>query len=260
MSVPLVSIITVTLNAEHVLEKTIASVFHQTYTSIEYLIIDGGSTDSTLEIIQSYKAKITYWHSKKDRGIYDAMNQGIKLAKGEALLMLNAGDWLEPTAIEKMVNQANGEIKDKIIACHWQVYFDKPIPPIFRQASFDFHKTVGLCHQGVLIGKNLYDLFGLYDDTLQLLGDYDFYVRVWKKKKESFIGVPFYLAHYQYEGLTTRHALKSNHERWKVINRYFTWYEAIPIRVVTLSAIIIRSWRFCISPFAQFQIFKLFRR
>jgi len=244
MNTPLVSIITVTLNAGNDLEKTMLSVLRQTYSSIEYLLIDGGSTDNTLEIIQFFEAQISYWHSTKDHGVYDAMNQGIKIAKGEAFLMLNAGDWLEPNAIEKMVNQANGQIKDKIIACNWQVYFNKPLAPIFRQASFDFHKTVRLCHQGVLIGKNIHNQFGNYDDSLRFLGDYDFYIRVWRRKKENFTHVPFYLTHYQYEGLTTQHALKSNQERWRVINRYFAWYEAIPIRVVTLSAILIRSLGF----------------
>jgi glycosyltransferase involved in cell wall biosynthesis len=89
---PLVSAITVVKNGERYLEKTIQSVINQTYTNIEYIIIDGGSTDNTLDIIQKYKNKIDCWVSENDKGIYDGMNKGIDLAKGEWVIFINAGD------------------------------------------------------------------------------------------------------------------------------------------------------------------------
>lgn len=251
MNMPLVSIITVTLNAENDLEKTIQSVLQQSYSSIEYLIIDGGSSDQTLAIIESYGKKINYWHSTKDKGIYDAMNQGIKIAQGDALLLLNAGDWLASNAIEEMVTYTHGQIKDKIIACNWQVFYKNGLTPYFRQASFDFNRTVGLCHQGVLIGKNIYTEVGFYDDSLRFVGDYDYYIRIWRQKPSAFVYAPFYLTYYQYEGMTTQNSLQSNQERWKVINRYFRWYEAIPIRIVTLVAIVFRTFIYYSNSFTQ---------
>ena len=97
---PLVSIITVSYNAEKTIEQTILSVLNQTYTNIEYIIIDGKSTDGTNEIIQKYKDKIAYYVSEKDSGIYNAMNKGIKAANGLLIGIVNSDDFYELDAVE----------------------------------------------------------------------------------------------------------------------------------------------------------------
>ena len=91
---PIISIITVVFNGEKYLEETIQSVLNQTYDNVEYIIIDGGSTDGTLGIIKKYEDKIDYWVSEKDKGIYDAMNKGILVATGDWINFINAGDRL----------------------------------------------------------------------------------------------------------------------------------------------------------------------
>jgi glycosyltransferase involved in cell wall biosynthesis len=103
-SEPLVSIITVVFNGERYLEETIKSVINQTYKNIEYIIIDGGSTDNTLNIIKKYEDKIDYWISEKDKGIYDAINKGIKLSRGELIGIINADDYYEIDVLEKVVS------------------------------------------------------------------------------------------------------------------------------------------------------------
>jgi len=100
---PLISVITVVYNDEKYLEETIQSVIHQTYVNVEYIIIDGGSTDGTLNIIKKYEDKIDYWVSEKDSGIYDAMNKGINIASGEWINFMNAGDrFYDSKVIEKV--------------------------------------------------------------------------------------------------------------------------------------------------------------
>ncbi|MDR2910496.1 MAG: glycosyltransferase [Bacteroidales bacterium] len=88
------SIITINLNNVAGLQKTIESVVKQTFTDYEYIVIDGGSTDGSADIIKQHANKITYWVSEPDKGIYNAMNKGIRVAKGEYCLFLNSGDWL----------------------------------------------------------------------------------------------------------------------------------------------------------------------
>lgn len=89
---PRVTVITVVFNGKEHIEKTIQNVLNQNYSNLEYILIDGGSTDGTLDIIKQYEANITYWISEKDRGIYDAMNKGLALASGEWVSFMNAGD------------------------------------------------------------------------------------------------------------------------------------------------------------------------
>ena len=97
---PLISVVTVVFNGGRTIEKTINSIINQTYDNIEYLIIDGASTDNTLDIIKKYEDKIDYWQSERDEGIYDAMNKGIRLATGDYIALLNADDWYELNTCE----------------------------------------------------------------------------------------------------------------------------------------------------------------
>lgn len=100
---PLVSIITVVYNADNCLEETIKSVINQNYKNIEYIIIDGGSTDNTLSIIKKYEKQIKMWISEPDNGIYEAMNKGISLCQGEIVGIINAGDTYTSNAISIVV-------------------------------------------------------------------------------------------------------------------------------------------------------------
>jgi glycosyltransferase involved in cell wall biosynthesis len=95
MNNPLISIITIVYNGITTLEQTILSVINQTYKNSEYIIIDGGSTDSTVDIIKKYEKHFAYWLSEPDKGIYNAMNKGIKLSSGKYIALLNSDDWLE---------------------------------------------------------------------------------------------------------------------------------------------------------------------
>jgi len=105
---PLVSIITIVYNGEKHLQQTIESVLGQSYKPIEYLVVDGGSTDNSLSIIRSYGERIARWKSEKDRGISDAFNKGLSMVSGEIIGIINADDWYEPEAVERAVEALVG--------------------------------------------------------------------------------------------------------------------------------------------------------
>jgi len=102
---PLVTVVTVVFNGEKYLERTILSVINQDYDNIEYIIIDGGSTDSTLDIVRHYEHAIDYWVSEPDKGIYDAMNKGVLCTKGEYVIHLNSDDYFEKNVISRVVSK-----------------------------------------------------------------------------------------------------------------------------------------------------------
>jgi hypothetical protein len=102
---PLITVVTVVFNGEEFLEETIQSIINQTYDNVEYIIIDGGSTDGTLDIIRKYEHAIDYWVSEKDKGIYDAMNKGIKLATGDWVNFMNAGDSFFSIGVIQNINE-----------------------------------------------------------------------------------------------------------------------------------------------------------
>ena len=122
---PLVSIITVVYNGDEFLEETINSVISQTYKVIEYIIVDGGSTDGTIGIIDKYKNYINKFVSEPDKGLYDAMNKGIGMASGVLIGMINSDDWYELDAVETMVN----------------AYLEKPTKTIFHADRYDIFEN-----------------------------------------------------------------------------------------------------------------------
>ena len=119
---PKISIITPCYNAAQYIEQTILSIINQDYDNIEYIIIDGGSTDGSLELIKENESNINYWVSEPDKGIYNAMNKGIMAAKGEYLLFLNGGDWFcNPESLSFLANKTGnfdiifGNLSDLLI-------------------------------------------------------------------------------------------------------------------------------------------------
>ena len=133
---PLVSIVTVVYNGEKHLEESIKSVINQTYDNVEYIIIDGGSTDGTVDIIKKYEDKIDYWVSEKDGGIYDAMNKGIVISHGKIIGIVNADDLIYPDTLAK-VSQAFKN--DEVMFTYGQVDLAGENSEIF-----DIAKSIGL--------------------------------------------------------------------------------------------------------------------
>lgn len=173
---PLLSIITVCFNSEKYLEQTIQSVINQTYDNIEYIIIDGGSTDSTLDIIRKYEDKIAYWVSEPDKGISDAFNKGINLAIGKLIGVINSDDWYKKDAIGKIVRcyLAN---KNSIIAAGMKIVDGNRLLNIRYSNPKKLKWKMSLCHISTFIPKHIYKKYGLYDINKKVAMDHELLLR-----------------------------------------------------------------------------------
>jgi glycosyltransferase involved in cell wall biosynthesis len=203
---PLVSIITVVYNGEKYLEQTILSVINQTYTNIEYLIIDGGSTDGTLDIIRKYEKHIAYWVSEPDKGLYDAMNKGIGLAKGELIGMINSDDWYEPNALEIVVNSCRQNPDKKIFhGDRFDILEDgtKHIKK-FQASRFKFlYYGMTYNHPSMFIQKDIYK-DQRYNIKLKALSDYEFVLKNFIHHPEFFLYIPMAYVNYRLDGISSK--------------------------------------------------------
>ena len=179
-----ISIVTVCFNSAKTIEKTIKSVLGQDYDNIEYIIIDGNSTDGTQEIIRKYEDKIAYWVSEPDNGIYDAMNKGIQAATGELIAFMNSGDWYEDGAISAVV--------EKYICTHADVLYGdvyKGHGDIKRLWSMqninmdELHWHMIFCHQGIFVKTEIQKMYG-FDACYQIAADYDFFLKIFIAEKQ----------------------------------------------------------------------------
>jgi len=159
--IPLISIITVVKNGERFIERTIKSVISQTYPSIEYIIIDGASQDNTLKIIKKYEKYISFWISEPDRSLYDAMNKGLKLAKGKYVWFMNAGDEIyDKTTLERIFaieKSADIYYGDTIIVDIYKrkIGFFRGLKAPKDLTWKSFMKGAVICHQSFIIKKVL---------------------------------------------------------------------------------------------------------
>jgi glycosyltransferase involved in cell wall biosynthesis len=201
---PIVSIITVCLNDKIGLEKTIKSILGQDFTDYEHLVIDGASTDGTLDILDRYKDRLAYLVSEKDAGIYDAMNKGIVKAKGIFLLFLNAGDYL---ANPQVLNSFFHTMPQTDIV-YGNLCFDygKKGQKIFTQPdtiSLGYLMKVTLLHPATFIKKDLFDQHGLYDTSYKMVADYDFFLKMFIKQNVSSSYINYTVAVFDTTGFSS---------------------------------------------------------
>lgn len=170
---PLISIITVVHNGEKILEQTIQSVITQTYKNIEYIIIDGNSSDKTIDIIKKYDTWIDYWISEADKGIYDAMNKGIDLAKGAWINFMNAGDrFYEIDTIEKVFKEC--KLDSDFIYGHHQINYDLNFRKIQKALPIkDFWKGMIFCHQSLFVKTHIMKCYK-FNIKNKVNADYEF--------------------------------------------------------------------------------------
>ena len=235
------SIITVTRNAEKVLEQTLLSVMNQTYNNIEYIIIDGASNDGTVEIIKRYESGINYWISEPDNGLYDAMNKGLQAATGDYVWFLNAGDVLQHhnivAELATIAEQAGlpdilyGEtdLMDKT----GKIFAERRLKTPQNLTWQSFKMGMLVCHQAFIAKRSIAPE---YDLQYHFSADFDWCIRCLKTvganlcvcPTDKIVNTQLRIVNYLYEGMTTANRKASLKERYAIMCHY---YGTIPTQI-----------------------------
>lgn len=223
---PKVSIITVCLNEVNAVRATCDSICRQDFNDFEWIVMDGGSTDGTLEILQEYASRMAHLISEPDGGIYEAMNKGIALAGGEYLLFLNAGDYLATDNALSLVAAAPacdiiyGDLEcleDSGQSNH--IHYPNQLPANYMLSHM-------IPHQASFIRKSLFDRFGMYDTTFRIAGDYEMFTRFLHHHRASTHHIPQILSVFRIGGISSTGSQRSRRkqENHRVRKRYFLRY------------------------------------
>lgn len=200
---PLISVITVVKNDKEGLERTLNSAVKQLYKRLELVVIDGGSVDGTVEVIQKYKNDITYTVSEADKGTYDAMNKGIQNAKGDYVLFLNAGDYFfSPSSLDSFFTVASFEdlIYGDILFVDGNKTVERKYPDIL---DFYFFTGTTLPHPGTLIRRELFAKYGLYNTSMRITADWAFFLDLVAKHGATYRHVPTMISCFVLGGLSS---------------------------------------------------------
>jgi glycosyltransferase involved in cell wall biosynthesis len=190
---PLVTIITATFNAAASLPKTIQSIRQLTYKNIEWILIDGNSTDQTVELIRENEDVINYWLSESDAGIYYAWNKGLAKANGEWIAFLGAGDTYKPEAITNYINAILASTSQTNFASSRVQLVNKDCVVLREWGSpFElqkFQKYMNIAHVGALHHKKLFEKYGQFDTKYQSSADYEFLLRCGENIASIYLGI-----------------------------------------------------------------------
>ncbi len=226
---PLLTIITINLNNATGLSRTVQSVVNQNYIDFEYIIIDGGSTDNSVDVINKYRDKINHWVSEPDKGIYNAMNKGIQQANGAYLLFLNSGDELDNVESLASINTILLEediIYTNLIIKDTQSKYTKEYP---KTLSFNYFLTDSLPHPATFIKKNLFERIGYYDEELKICSDWAFFINAICKHNATYKYFNTNLSVFYFDGISssTEYSALILAERNRVLQRDFPLYLSV---------------------------------
>lgn len=228
---PKFSVITVTYNAAAVLEDTIQSVITQTYHHVEYIIVDGGSTDGTLDIVAQYRDRIATVVSEPDKGLYDAMNKGMRLATGDYLCFLNAGDsFHEDDTLQSIAHSLTGSALPDVIYGQTELVDSEGHFVRMRRLSApehldwkSFKQGMLVCHQAFFAKRALAEP---YDLRYRFSADFDWCIRV-MKRAHTLHNTHLTLIDYLEEGMTTRNRRASLRERFRIMVKHYGWVSTV---------------------------------
>ncbi|MDR6785782.1 glycosyltransferase involved in cell wall biosynthesis [Pedobacter africanus] len=219
---PKLSVITIVYNNAKDIERTMRSVLNQTYPNIEYIIIDGASTDGTKDIIYNYKSRLAQFISEPDKGIYDAMNKGLRLATGDYVLFMNSGDELyaPETVKEVFESAASADIyygETEMFDEQWQSLGQRRhcAPEHFNWKSFKYGMSIS--HQAIYVKRSIAGAFNL---KYKYSSDIDWIIRA-AKNASSIVNTHMYVAKYLVGGISKKKHLASLKERFRIFTRYY---------------------------------------
>lgn len=207
-----VSIITVSYNAAETIEQTIRSVLQQSYRNIEYIVVDGFSTDGTQEIIEKYKNEIVHYVSEPDAGIYDAMNKGISLAAGDIVGIINSDDWYEPDAVAKIVSEYEKTPADVVYGEIWLIDKEGNRTGCTRQSVLPPHPSM-------FVKREAYRKYGVFDTAYQIAADYDLMLRL-LVHGASFSHLEEPIANFRQTGVSNTRLFERAEETYQVGLKY----------------------------------------
>lgn len=219
---PILSVITVVYNNAADVERTMLSVIHQTYPGIEYIVIDGASTDGTLQIIEKYKDNISQLVSEPDKGIYDAMNKGLSLATGDYVIFMNSADeFYSPETVANVFSSApDADIyygETEMIGANNESLGQRRHKAPENFTWRDFKYGMSISHQAIYIKRSLVEP---YDPKYQLSADIDWILRA-AKKARTIVNVHQYVARYKVGGMSKNKHRQSLMERFDIMKRYY---------------------------------------
>ena len=223
-----ISIITVNYNDANGLEETIKSVMVQTYRDYEHIVVDGDSSDGSKEVIEKYRDKLAWAVSEPDKGIYNAMNKGIRASKGKFLLFLNSGDTLHnENVLEKTVEKLNSD--HRIYYGDVLRIFDSGISKIKtypNELSFGFFVDSALAHQSVFIDRDLFSEISFYDESYKVLADWEFLIRAICIHHIPYKHLGIIVARYDMSGISSQPEGKKImlEERKRCYQEHFRFY------------------------------------
>lgn len=225
---PKISIITVVYNGKQLIERTIKSVLSQTYSNIEYIVIDGASVDGTLEIAEKYQHQIALLLSGKDSGIYDAMNKGLKNATGDYVLFLNAGDELysDDTLKNIFLLSADADVyygNTAIVDTAGKELGDRRLTP---PENLDWKSLkFGMCvsHQSFIAKRSICDLYNL---DYKISSDIDWVINV-LKRSNKIINTKSYISKFLEGGTSNERRGKALRERFAIMSKQYGFFQTI---------------------------------
>ncbi len=220
------SIITVCRNEHENIRATCESVRSLHFSDFEWIVIDGGSTDGTLDILSAYKDRISVLVSERDKGIYDAMNKGVAHASGKYVIFLNGGDrFVDRTVLNLWPETSEADI------LYGDLVLERPdgsrqLKQYPEEPSSHWLLKKTLPHQASFIKRNLFERYGKYDTSFHIAGDYDMFVRLLHVEKCSCFHIPMPIAIFNVEGISSNQAYRvlRKQENHRVRKKYFPAY------------------------------------